>query len=193
MTRRAGLHAMPPAPPPPTVTIRSARAEDVPGIAAIYAHHVLHGTASFETEPPSAEDMARRMTALRAGDFPYLVAEEGGAVIGYAYAGLYHLRAAYRDTVENSVYLAHDAAGRGVGSMLLDALLAACVARGFRQMIALVGDSANIASIRLHERLGFRTVGTLQSVGYKHGRWLDVVLLQRELGPGDRSPPQARS
>ncbi|ACI50980.1 GCN5-related N-acetyltransferase [Gluconacetobacter diazotrophicus PA1 5] len=184
---------MPPAPPPPTVTIRSARAEDVPGIAAIYAHHVLHGTASFETEPPSAEDMARRMAALRAGDFPYLVAEEGGAVIGYAYAGLYHLRAAYRDTVENSVYLAHDAAGRGVGSMLLDALLAACVARGFRQMIALVGDSANIASIRLHERLGFRTVGTLQSVGYKHGRWLDVVLLQRELGPGDRSPPQARS
>ncbi|GAA4485287.1 GNAT family N-acetyltransferase [Gluconacetobacter asukensis] len=178
---------MPPA--SPIVTIRAAHTTDLPAITAIYAHHVLHGCASFEIEAPSVEEMTQRMETLRARDFPYLVAEQDGSVIGYAYAGPYHPRIAYRDTVEDSIYLAPDAAGRGIGTTLLGALIAECVARGFRQMMALVGDSANLPSIRLHERHGFRTVGTLQSVGYKFGRWLDVVLLQCELGSGDRTPP----
>ncbi|MBB2203806.1 GNAT family N-acetyltransferase [Gluconacetobacter takamatsuzukensis] len=176
-------------PPSPAVTTRTAHNADLPAITAIYAHHVLHGCASFEIEAPSVDEMARRMEALRAKHFPYLVAEQDGAVIGYAYAGPYHPRIAYRDTVEDSIYLAQESTGRGVGSMLLGALMADCVGRGFRQMMALVGDSANMPSIRLHERHGFRTVGTLQSVGYKFGRWLDVVLLQCELGSGDRTPP----
>ncbi|MBB2168963.1 N-acetyltransferase [Gluconacetobacter aggeris] len=178
---------MPPA--SPIVTIRAAHTTDLPEITAIYAHHVLHGCASFEIEAPTVEEMTRRMETLRARDFPYLVAEQDGSVIGYAYAGPYHPRIAYRDTVEDSIYLSPDAAGRGIGTALLGALIAECVARGFRQMMALVGDSANLPSIRLHERHGFRTVGTLQSVGYKFGRWLDVVLLQCELGSGDRTPP----
>lgn len=174
---------------PATVTIRAAHTTDLPAITAIYAHHVLHGCASFEIEAPPIEDMARRMETVRAKDFPYLVAEQQESVIGYAYAGPYHPRVAYRDTVEDSIYLAPTAAGRGIGTRLLGALMAECTARGFRQMMALVGDSANIPSIRLHERHGFRTVGTLQSVGYKHGRWLDVVLLQCTLGSGDSTPP----
>lgn len=174
---------------PPIVTIRAARTTDLPAITAIYAHHVLHGCASFETDPPSAEEMARRMDALLTRNYPYLVALQDDSVIGYAYAGPYHPRVAYRNTVEDSIYLVQDAAGRGVGTTLMGALIAECETRGFRQMMALIGDSANAPSIRLHERHGFRTIGTLQSVGYKHGRWLDVVLLQRALGSGDSVPP----
>ncbi|MFW7269141.1 N-acetyltransferase family protein [Gluconacetobacter sp. Hr-1-5] len=174
---------------PSDVTIRAAHAHDLPEITAIYDDHVLHGCASFEIDPPAVEEMTRRMETLLARNYPYLVAELAGSVIGYAYAGPYHPRIAYRDTVEDSIYLTPHAAGRGIGTTLLGALMAECVARGFRQMMALVGDSANIPSIRLHERHGFRTVGTLQSVGFKHGRWLDVVLLQCALGSGDRTPP----
>lgn len=173
-------------------TVRPATETDLAAVAAIYAHHVLHGSASFETEPPGTEEMARRRAALLAAGYPYLVAERGGAVLGYAYASAYRPRAAYRDTVENSVYLRPEAIGGGIGSLLLAALIEACEARGYRQMIAVVGDSANAASVRLHERHGFRLVGTLRSVGHKHGRWLDTVLLQRMLGAGDAVPPESR-
>ena len=175
--------------PPPDAIIRPATGNDIAAIAAIYARHVRDGTASFELEPPSEQEMRRRHAELLARGYPYLAAEAGGQVLGYAYAGPYRPRLAYRDTVENSVYLRHEAAGRGLGTRLLEALIAACAARGFRQMVAVVGDSANLASIRLQERLGFRPVGVLRSVGYKHGRWLDTVLLQRALGTGDAAPP----
>jgi phosphinothricin acetyltransferase len=162
---------------------------DMPAITAIYAHHVLHGTASFEIEPPGLEDMCRRRESVLAKGLPYIVAEADGAVVGYAYAGTYRPRAAYRDSVENSVYIRHDMLGYGIGRRLLEELIRQCEARDLRQMIAVIGDSAHIASIRLHERCGFRHVGTLTSVGYKHGRWLDSVLMQRRLGAGDAAPP----
>ena len=162
-------------------------------VAAIYRHHVLTGTASFETEAPDLTEMLRRRADLLGRGMPHLVLEQDGSVRGYAYAGPYRPRAAYRDTVENSVYLAADAIGLGFGRRLLAALIDDCTARGLRQMVAVVGDSANLPSIRLHERLGFRTVGTLVAVGFKHGRWLDTVLLQRALGPGDGTPPVARA
>lgn len=178
--------------PTDMTTVRPAADGDVDAIAAIYGHHVLRGTASFETELPEAAEMARRRAALLEADYPYLVAEHGGEVIGYAYASAYRPRAAYRDTVENSVYLRPDVVGQGIGSLLLTALIEACEARGYRQMVAVVGGNANVASIRLHERHGFRLVGTLRSVGHKHGSWLDTVLLQRTLGAGDTAAPQAR-
>jgi L-amino acid N-acyltransferase YncA len=173
-------------------TLRPSRAEDVPAITAIYGLHVLTGTASFETEAPDAAEMARRWAGLVGRGYPYLVAEDAAGIAGYAYAGPYRARPAYRETVENSIYLRSDAMGRGLGRRLLDALIEACMARGFRQMIAVVGDSGNLASIRLHERAGFRLVGVLRSVGYKHERWLDTVLLQRALGAGDTEPPPMR-
>ena len=171
--------------------IRPVEASDVAAIAAIYRHHVLHGSASFETEPPAVEEMDNRRTSLAGGGYPYLVAADADEVLGYAYAGPYRARAAYRNTVENSIYLRPAAAGRGLGGTLLAALIAAAEARGFRQMVAVVGDSANTASIKLHERHGFQRVGVLRSVGYKHGRWLDSVLLQRALGAGDEAKPSA--
>lgn len=172
--------------------VRPSTDADVEEIAAIYAHHVRYGTASFETEAPTLAEMRHRRAELVARDYPYLVADAGGCVAGYAYAGPYRPRLAYRDTVENSIYLRSDAMGRGLGRCLLDALVAECEARGFRQMVAVVGDSGNLASIRLHERAGFTRVGVLRSVGYKHGRWLDTVLLQRALGAGDAAPPRHR-
>ncbi len=170
------------------VTVRPGGDADVAAIAAIYGHHVRHGSASFETEPPSAAEMTTRRAAILARSLPYLVAVEGNSVLGYAYAGPYRTRAAYADTVENSIYVRPDIVGRGIGRPLLTALVAACEALNLRQMVAVVGDSANLASIRLHERCGFRHVGVLQSVGWKHGRWVDSVLLQRALGPGDAAP-----
>lgn len=178
-----------PDPTLPAPTIRPATEDDMAAVAAIYARHVRDGTASFELDPPSVAEMCRRHAELAGRGCPYLVVEAGGEVLGYAYAGPYRPRPAYRDTVENSVYLRPEAAGRGLGTRLLEALIAACAARGFRQMVAVVGDSGNIASIRVHERLGFRPVGVLRSVGFKHGRWLDTVLLQRALGAGDAAPP----
>jgi L-amino acid N-acyltransferase YncA len=172
------------------IFLRPAGEGDMDAVAAIYAHHVLTGRGSFETEPPSAQEMRRRRREVLSRGLPYLVAEmPGGAVVGYAYATLYRQRAAYRHTVENSVYVRPDMARRGIGRRLLKALIVGCESAGFRQMVAVVGDSANLASIRLHEALGFRLVGTLRAVGRKHGLWLDTVFLQRPLGEGDGSPP----
>jgi phosphinothricin acetyltransferase len=169
--------------------LRDGTPSDVAAVTAIYAHAVRHGRASFELDPPDATEMARRRAALVAGDFPYLVAEIGGEVVGYAYAGAYRTRPAYAGTVENSVYVTPGLQARGIGGMLLARLVEEASARGFRQMVAVIGDSANTASVRLHERAGFRLVGTLAAVGWKHGVWLDTVLMQRPLGDGDRSPP----
>ena len=174
-------------------TIRPSREADIAAVTAIYRHHVLHGTASFETEAPDPAEMLRRRADLVGRGMPHLVLEQDGVIRGYAYAGPYRPRAAYRDTVENSVYLAPEAIGLGFGRRLLEALIEECTALGLRQMVAVVGDSGNLPSIRLHERLGFRRVGTLTAVGFKHGRWLDTVLLQRALGAGDTAPPLARA
>ena len=170
-------------------TVRPATLSDIPAIARIYAHAVETGTASFELTPPDDAEMARRMSALLDNGFPYLVAEVDGAVAGYAYAGPYRARPAYRFTVEDSVYVASEAQGRGVGSALLPELVEESAARGFRQMIAVIGDSEQAASIALHARAGFYYVGTLPHVGFKFGRWLDTVMMQRPLGPGATTAP----
>lgn len=169
--------------------IRPATPSDVPAIAAIYADAVLNGTASFELEPPDEAEMARRMAALLDGGFPYLVAESAGAVVGYAYAGAYRPRPAYRFTVEDSVYVAPSAKGRGTGRALLKALVAEAERRGFRQMIAVIGDEASAGSIALHRSAGFEMVGTFRSVGWKFDQWRATVLMQRPLGDGDSVPP----
>jgi L-amino acid N-acyltransferase YncA len=171
------------------VTIRPSAAADLPAITAIYADAVTHGTASFELEPPTEGEMAGRHTALLDGGFPYLVAERAGAVLGYAYAGPYRSRPAYRFTVEDSVYVARAAQGQGIGRALLSALIDEAEARGFRLMVAVIGDKASTGSIRLHQSLGFMPVGVLEPVGYKHGRWLASVLMQRVLGEGASTPP----
>jgi len=168
-----------------TLLIRDSVDADVAAIQAIYSHHVLHGTATFEEVPPDAGEMARRRLAITAAGLPFLVAEEGGRVIGYGYAGTYRPRSAYRFTVEDSVYLATDSIGRGVGGAILISLIQRSEVLGMRQMIAVIGDSANKASIRVHERHGFQTVGVLRNVGLKFGRWLDTVIMQRTLGSGD--------
>jgi L-amino acid N-acyltransferase YncA len=173
----------------PAPSIRSAQPSDIPAITRIYAHAVLHGTASFEIEPPDESEMARRQRVLLDGRHPYLVAEADGAVLGYAYAGPYRARPAYRWSVEDSVYIAPEAQRRGVGRALLESLIGESERRGFRQMIAVIGDSAQTASIELHRALGFRLIGTIVSVGFKHGRWLDSVLMQRPLGEGATSVP----
>jgi phosphinothricin acetyltransferase len=170
-------------------SIRPARAADIAAITRIYAHAVRHGTASFELDAPPEAEMARRRESLIAGGFPYLVAEEADEVLGYAYAGPYRARPAYRFTVEDSVYIAADAQRRGLGRLLLERLIVEGEARGYRQMIAVIGDSAQHASIALHAALGFRLIGTLQAVGFKFGRWLDTVLMQRPLGPGAETNP----
>lgn len=169
--------------------IRASRDDDIPAITAIYGEAVLHGTGSFELAPPGEGEMAARRAALLDAGYPHIVALREGAVIGYAYAGAYRPRPAYAGTVESSVYIQADARGGGVGRALMSHLIAECEARDFRQMVAVVGDSANRASIALHEALGFTMVGTVRSVGWKHGRWLDTVLMQRALGPGDGQPP----
>jgi phosphinothricin acetyltransferase len=171
------------------VTIRSVTPVDIDEITEIYAYAVKHGTASFEIEPPSRSEMDARRATLQSGGFPYLVADIGGRVAGYAYAGPYRPRIAYRYTVEDSVYIGPDAHRRGIGRLLLTELLTQAEARGFRQMIAVIGDSAQTASIELHRSLGFLPVGTFSSIGFKHGRWLDSVLMQRALGEGAATLP----
>ncbi len=161
--------------------VRPATAADLVTVAAIYGHHVLHGTASFEIEPPDCAEIARRHDAIVAAGLPYLVVEEGGAIAGFAYAGPYRARPAYGHTVEDSVYLAPGREGRGLGRALLGEIVAQCRAGGRREIVAVIGDSANHASIGLHRTLGFRMVGTLSDVGFKHGRWLDSVLMQLSL------------
>lgn len=168
--------------------ITSCRSEDLPAITAIYGHAVRHGTASFELEPPTLDEMQRRWQLLVDAGYPYLVARRAGRVAGYAYASAYRARPAYGATVENSVYVDPAQQGGGVGRRLLDALVEACTQRGYRQLVAVIGDSANTGSRRLHEAAGFDLVGTLRAVGFKHGRWLDTVLMQRALGDGDRTP-----
>jgi phosphinothricin acetyltransferase len=171
------------------VTIRPAEHRDIPAIQQIYAHHVRHGLASFELEPPDEAEIARRFDNLCAGGFPYLVAERDREVVGYAYASAYRARPAYRHTAENSVYIRHDCARQGIGRTLLAALIAACEARNLRQLIAVIGDSAHHASIELHRAAGFTMIGTIRASGYKFGRWVDTVLMQRSLGAGDTAPP----
>jgi phosphinothricin acetyltransferase len=177
--------------PPPTVnvTICACEEDHVAAITTIYAHHVLHGLASFEVEPPSENDMRQRRLDIVSRNYPYLVAECAGEVVGYAYASPYRLRPAYRHTAENSVYLHPAWTGRGVGRQLVSALLTECEARRLRQLVAVIGDSANRASIALHKGLSFRKVGILHSVGFKLDRWVDSVLMQRALGAGDSTPP----
>ena len=162
--------------------IRDAREEDVTQVTEIYAHHVRHGLASFEETPPDAAEMLTRMRAVRAQGLPYLVMEEEGRILGYAYATLYRTRSAYRHTLEDSVYVRDGLGRRGVGRELLTALIQRCEKGPWKQMIAVIGDSGNAASIGLHHALGFRTVGTLEAVGFKFGRWVDSVLMQRPLG-----------
>ena len=173
-----------------SVPIRPATFADIPAITRIYAHAVEHGTASFELNAPDEVEIARRMSDLTGKGYPYLAGEIDGALAGYAYAGPYRARPAYRLTVEDSVYIAPATHRRGIGRALLAALIEAAAARGYRQMIAVIGDSTRqAASIGLHEALGFRHVGILQDVGFKHGRWLDSVLMQRALGPGAKTNP----
>ena len=171
------------------IPIRTAEARDLEAITRIYEHAVRHVTASFELEPPSQREMARRYEALRSGGYPYLVAQLEREIMGYAYAGPYRTRPAYRWTVEDSIYIAPAAQRRGIGRALLDRLIAEADLGGFRQMLAVIGDSANVGSIELHRAAGFRLVGTFDNTGFKFGRWLDTVLMQRPLGTGATTPP----
>jgi phosphinothricin acetyltransferase len=171
------------------VSLRTATSADIPAITRIYAHAVTYGTASFELEPPDEADMARRQQALLTRDFPYIVAELAGTIVGYAYAGPYRDRRAYDWCVEDSLYIAPEFHRKGIGRLLLTRLVAESEARGFRQMIGVIGDLANTASIAVHAAVGFRLIGNFQSIGFKHGRWLDTVLMQRALGSGDALPP----
>jgi L-amino acid N-acyltransferase YncA len=171
------------------IPIRPAGLRDIAAITRIYDHAVRHGTASFEIEPPDEHEMVQRYEALRDGRYPYLVAELGGTIAGYAYAGPYRARPAYDWSVENSIYIAPQSQRRGIGRALLEQLIVAAQERGFRQMIAIIGDSANAASIELHRAAGFRMVGTFDNVGFKFGRWLDSVLMQRPLGHGAQTMP----
>ncbi len=172
------------------IVIRDTETADLPAVTAIYAHAVDHGTASFETSPPDLAEMTTRFATLHEGGFPHLVAERDGAVLGYAYAGPYRPRPAYRFTVEDSIYLAPGAQGQGIGRSLLEALITDATARGFRQMIAVISDSASAPSIALHQAAGFDHVGTFKAVGHKHAAWRDTVLMQRALGEGDASSPE---
>jgi L-amino acid N-acyltransferase YncA len=172
-----------------SLEIRPTSAADLPSITEIYAHEVRQGTATFELVPPDLVEMTRRFEALIDGGFPYLVAVLEGRVVGYAYASSYRPRPAYRFTVENSVYLRPDTHRRGIGRQLLERLVAECGRRGFRQMIAVIGDSANAGSVGVHAACGFQMIGTHPHVGLKFGRWLDTVMMQRELGDGASTVP----
>lgn len=178
----------------PAIIIRDAVPADLPAITAIYAHAVAHGTATYELEAPSLAEMTARYEALKAGSFPYIVAEEAGTLLGYAYAGPFRARPAYRFIVEDSIYLAPQAQGRGTGRVLLEALVARTAALGFRQIVAVIGDGAPAsASVKLHERMGFAHCGSLAGSGYKHGRWLDTAFMQLALNGGDTLPPDPES
>ena len=172
-----------------TITVRDATAADAAAMTAIYAHHVLHGTGTFEEHPPTEADLAARMAAVQAKGCAWLVAEEGGMILGYGYFAPFRERSAYRFTAEDSVYVRDDIRGQGVGKALVAALLPRAEARGFRQMIAVIGDSENTGSIGLHISLGFRQVGLLKAVGMKFGRWVDVVQMQKALGEGEKTLP----
>jgi len=169
--------------------IRPAALQDLPAVQSIYAHHVLHGLASFEEEAPPLEEMRRRYEDVTRQGLPYLVAEERGEVLGYGYCTLYRTRSAYRHTLEDSIYVKEGKQGKGVGKAVLTELILRCTALNYRQIIAVIGDSANLASIRLHKKFGFTRVGMLPAVGFKFGRWVDSVLMQRDVGGGQSLPP----
>ena len=173
-----------------SLLIRPSTDADIAAIQAIYADNVLHGTGTFETEVPDAAEIARRRAEVLGRQLPYLVAEREGVVLGYAYANYFRPRMAYRFCLEDSVYLRPDAKGQGIGKLLLVELIARCEAAGARQMLAVIGDAENKGSIGLHAGLGFAHTGVLKSSGWKFGRWLDVVLMQRQLGQGDTTNPE---
>lgn len=170
--------------------IRPSREDDLAAITAIYEHHVLHGTATFETVPPSAAEMALRRADVLGKGLPYLVCTEGGRVLGYAYANWFKPRPAYRFMAEHSIYLAPDAAGRGLGKLLMAELATQCERRGVRKLLAVIGGRDNLASIGLHRALGFEQCGLIRHAGWKFGRWLDTLLMERVLGHGDRTSPE---
>ena len=172
-------------------TIRPSTDQDLAAITAIYAHHVASGTGTFETTPPTEAEMAARRADVLAKGLPYLVVEDGGKVLGFAYCQWFKPRPAYRFSAEDSIYLAPEAAGQGLGRELMAELVARAEAAGIRRLIAVIGDSANAASIAVHRSAGFAPVGVLKSCGWKFGRWLDVVLMDRALGDGDATPPEA--
>jgi phosphinothricin acetyltransferase len=172
------------------MVIREVELRDIPGVAAIYGHHVLNGFGSFEETPPSAEDIAGRIASVQALGLPYLVADDGG-VIGFAYASSFRPRPGYRFTAEDSVYVAKDAMGRGVGRALLQAVIDRCAGMGLRQLMAIIGDSDNTASIGLHRAMGFSRIGVARNVGFKRGRWLDLVWMQRSLMDDPTSAPDS--
>jgi len=174
---------------PAQPVVRDATPADMHAVQAIYSHHVLHGRATFEEMPPTVDELLSRRSAVLAAGLPYLVAEIDGAVAGYCYATPYRPRPAYRHTIEDSVYVAHDRAGRGIGGALLRALIERCERGPWRQMLAIVGNSGNAGSLALHTAVGFQRIGVLRSVGFKLGRWTDTVLMQRALGIGDDQPP----
>jgi phosphinothricin acetyltransferase len=167
--------------------IRPVRAADLPEIQGIYAHHVLHGTGTFEDVPPSVEEIAGRVEHVTDQGWPWLVAEDATGVLGYCYLTRFRPRPAYQYCAENAVYVRPDVRGQGVGKALVAELIAAATAAGFRQMVAVIGDSENVGSIGVHASLGFQRAGTLRGVGWKFGRWLDTVYMQRALGDGDES------
>lgn len=169
--------------------MRPASPDDLPAIQAIYAHHVLHGLASFEEEPPPLAEIRRRYDDVRARALPWLAADFGGEIVGYGYCAPYRARSAYRFALEDSVYVRPGSEGKGVGSALLGELIERCEALGYRQIVAVIGHSANAPSINLHASFGFLRVGTLRSTGFKFGRWVDSVLMQRPLGQGDATHP----
>ena len=169
--------------------VRLATADDLPAIHEIYGHHVLHGLASFEEEPPSLDELRRRFHDVQQRGLPWLAADFGGVLAGYGYCAPYRTRSAYRYSLEDSIYVRHGSEGRGVGSALLRELIQRCEGLGYRQIVAVIGDSGNAASINLHASFGFLRVATLRSVGFKFGRWVDSVVMQRPLGPGDATPP----
>lgn len=175
---------------PHALIIRDATERDLQAVRSLYAHHVLHGFASFEEVPPPIEELRRRWVSVISSHLPYLIAEIDARLVGYAYASAYRPRPAYRYTIEDSVYVASGLGGQGIGSALLGALIARCEAGCWRQMLAVIGDSGNSASIALHRRFGFEAVGSFTSVGFKLGRWVDTVLMQRPLGAGATLPPQ---
>ncbi|HYE50866.1 MAG TPA: GNAT family N-acetyltransferase [Azospirillaceae bacterium] len=177
----------------PTLLIRPADEADLPAITAIYGHAVLHGASSYETVPPDAAEIGRRVAEVRGRGLPWLVAaDDDGTVLGYAYASPFRTRPAYGWTVEDSVYVADGAQGRGVGRLLLDALIRRCTELGYRQMVAVIGDAANAGSVGLHARAGFTEVGRMSGMGFKHGRWLEWLMMRRPLGEGEETSPQER-
>ena len=175
-----------------TLMFRDAAATDVPALHAIYAHHVLHGVGTFEEIPPSLDDMHQKWRAIVVSGLPWLVAEDEGGVVGYAYASAFRPRTGYRYSIEDSVYVRDDRRGQGIGAQLLAQLLPRCEATGARQVVAVIGGSENSGSIAVHRKAGFELIGTVRSVGFKFGRWVDIVMMQRSLNGGDLTAPPAK-